>query len=383
MQAITMLYPFHVNGVGESTAPAALARAWRALDCDVRLVAPSVEQDYMPDVLCPALSGLARSLLFRLGGERRLKRFTEEFFLSHVDEDSVAYLWAGGVVDTLFQVVKERGALIVYERNRCVQSWLKPYLDQAYEQAGLRPEHGVTSQSIAREEAKLALADIVVSPGQSIERSLRESGVAPEKIISSAYGWDPETHPNAGRRPHEFSDAKTFLFVGEVSIRNGAHMLLDAWLTAGEPGELVLLGELEDALERTCSGALCKGSVRRETNPELLQELYLEADFLLNPCLDDNGALSMYAPMAHGVIPLATPMGGGSVIRPEHREGLILPPNDPEAWAQAIYQIARQTANDELGEMSQSVVKRAQNFTWSKVAQQRLEKLVQRLNMLK
>ena len=89
-----------------------------------------------------------------------------------------------------------------------------------------------------REE--MALADLVLAPGSFVERTIRE--FHPDKKIARApYGVDCEFwHPAARRRN---DGPLRFIYAGQLSLRKGIPVLLQAWQKAAlRDAELELVG---------------------------------------------------------------------------------------------------------------------------------------------
>ena len=74
----------------------------------------------------------------------------------------------------------------------------------------------------------------------------------------------------------------------------------------------------------------------RDDVPELVRRL----DILLLPSEEEPFGRALIEAMALGVPVLATDVGGPPEIVQDGREGYLLPPDRPEAWAQAILRIA-------------------------------------------
>jgi glycosyltransferase involved in cell wall biosynthesis len=74
----------------------------------------------------------------------------------------------------------------------------------------------------------------------------------------------------------------------------------------------------------------------REDVPELVRAL----DVLLLPSWEEPFGRALIEAMALGVPVIATNVGGPPEIVEEGREGYLLPPREPRAWAQAIGRLA-------------------------------------------
>jgi hypothetical protein len=86
------------------------------------------------------------------------------------------------------------------------------------------------------------------------------AGVPEHKLILTSYGWSPKRFPHfLSDKP--LSDTITVIFVGDVCVRKGAHLLLQAWEKAGIKGRLLLCGSMEPAIAETCSRILARSDV--------------------------------------------------------------------------------------------------------------------------
>jgi glycosyltransferase involved in cell wall biosynthesis len=93
----------------------------------------------------------------------------------------------------------------------------------------------------------------------------------------------------------------------------------------------------------------------REDVPELMRAL----DVLLLPSWEEPFGRSVIEAMALGVPVLATNVGGPPEIIEDGREGYLLPPRDPQAWAQALRRIAQRPDRGlELGRAGRGRVER-------------------------
>jgi glycosyltransferase involved in cell wall biosynthesis len=94
----------------------------------------------------------------------------------------------------------------------------------------------------------------------------------------------------------------------------------------------------------------------REDVPELMRAL----DILLLPSREEPFGRALIEAMALGVPVLATNVGGPTEIIADGREGYLLPPEQPQAWASAIGSIARTPGlGEELGRAGRTRVQGA------------------------
>ncbi len=368
-------FPIHCSGGWHSHSCLSLCEHMRAADLSVELHVPSSDtagrRAFTRDAVPPWLKGIVYRLdpSGSVAGELQRRRYRRA--LARAD---VAYLWAA-TPESIYTDVKEAGLPLCVERINCHRATSLPILEEAYRRAGLAPAHGISCASLAEERRKLALADWIFAPSSLVRRSLLEDGVPAEKVLSSSYGWSPERMSVAPRS--RVRDAPpTFLFVGSICIRKGAHLLLDAWAAAGVRGRLDLCGKVLPEVKRVAGLHLERPDVRARGHVEAIAQAYASADVLCLPTLEEGSPLVVYEAMAHGLAILTTPMGAGDVVR-DGIEGLVRDPYDREGW---IAELRRLAGDPELrNRLGAAARARAQEFTWQKVGARRRELLLSAL----
>ncbi len=380
MRPLKVLFPFHVNNRANSHVPVALCSHWRRQGLDVTLFAPSVDKELeksLPGLFKPALRSIRKNLAYRLGGLDYTRRAAERLFLKSLGGGDVAYLWAGGIAPDVAEQVKTRSAPLVLERINCNQVWSRKRLDSAYAVLGMQPGHGITEQGIESERRKLQLADHIFCPSPLVRQSLQDEGVAEEKLMQTSYGWAPERFSDAGTPRLRFSDSPTFLFVGMLCVRKGIPVLLEAWEQARINGRLILCGRVLDELDKRFVKQLARPDVRLMSHTDAIGELYGRADYFVFPSLEEGGPLVTYEAMAHGAVPMVSPMGAGAVVR-KGKDGFVVEETTVEAWSNAL-RSAMEIPSGELHRMSLAAIERAGDFTWERVAYRRAQLLEERV----
>ena len=140
---------------------------------------------------------------------------------------TVVWLWPNARLETV-EHLEAAGAFIVREMiNTHSATYRQILLDEA-ERSGLAGPMPITDEFVAAETAELALVDRVVSPSEGVDRSLLAAGVPEEKLYRSHFGWEAARFADVARctRPDR---PFTALFVGEITVRKGAHLALQAW----------------------------------------------------------------------------------------------------------------------------------------------------------
>ena len=313
----------------------------------------------------------AMPLLYRLPEpDHRLRRGVESAFLRALKPGDIAYIWPGVSLKT-FQQIKDRGNIIVSQRTNCHRVLAKRLLDQEYARIGWNGSHGITEAALHLESEKMSLVDFVYAMNPFVSKSLEEANVPKEKILPTSSAWDP--HRLKGKsRLREKEKVLTALFVGELSVRKGIHLLLESWKCSGVKGRLLLAGRVSREMEEKLAGLLAHQDVVKLGYQPDIGSAYRSADLFVCPSLEEGGPKVTYEAMGCGLPVLVSPMGAGPA-----RDGVcgsVIDSHDIDGWAAAF----RRFANDkELREKMGSAARvRAKEFTWQKVNAKRRESLL-------
>jgi glycosyltransferase involved in cell wall biosynthesis len=298
---------------------------------------------------------------------------SEKKFLAELKEGEVAYLWPAASLRT-HEILRQRGNPIILEGINTRMARARETLDRAYLAAGLEPRHGITDERIAEEEEKLGLARAIFAPSPGVEAGVQNSNLPADGVISTSYGARLEGRQRVVLRRNR---KLTFLFVGAVCIRKGAHQLLRAWSEAKVEGTLVLAGPIEPAVTAICSTELnrpdvqCMGFVRN------IDKLYWNADIFVLPSFEEGDPLATYEAAAFGLPIIASPMGAGR-IGADKGCALLVDPASPPTIAVALRQMSESAeVRSEWGSRAASAVK---SYSWAQVGATRVARLAALLN---
>lgn len=178
------------------------------------------------------------------------------------------------------------------------------------------------------EEYDLAGTILVLS--EKAEETFLAAGVAKEKLFRHQRGVDVARFTPAPAPPGKFRA----VFVGALIERKGVHHLLRVWRKlALRDAELVLVGTIHPEIEpvlRECAGpdVIVRGFVN-----DVAAE-YRAAAVHIFPSECEGSAKCTYEAAACG-LPQITTREAGDVVQ-HGVNGLIIPPNDPDALAAAI-----------------------------------------------
>ncbi len=213
---------------------------------------------------------------------------------------------------------------------------------------------------------KWALCDQVLVPSEYCWHSSIALGCDPAKLSLVPYGI-PEHWFELQPKPH----CGRVLFVGQVGLRKGNHVLAEACRLLKARGvafECRVAGPPQvDVTHPLFEGPTYLGQVPRSQ----VQEEFRCADLFVLPSLAEGMALVHLEAMACGVPVITTP-NCGSVVR-DGVDGFIVPIRDASALADRIQQILQ----DRLlrHQMSVAARQRAREFSWARYGERLLSAL--------
>ncbi|NJN43939.1 MAG: glycosyltransferase family 4 protein [Anaerolineae bacterium] len=211
--------------------------------------------------------------------------------------------WSGYSLVTL-RNAKAKSAITVLDRALAHPMVLDRLLQEEHEKYGI---HYPKQRVAPRIKQEIDEADYVCIPSDFVRETFRAEGVPDAKLIQIPFGVD-----SARFQPYPRPAGEGFraLFVGQVSIRKGAHTLLEAWKKLGwQDAELWLAGRVDLptpllAQYRDMPGVRFLGHVSS------IQGVFQQADVFVFPSLAEGSALVTYEAMASGLPVIVTLMLG-------------------------------------------------------------------------
>ena len=279
---------------------------------------------------------------------------------------AVAYVWPEPAVSIVRQI-RDAGIPIVRELVNCHQGTGKKILDAEYVRLGLAPRHPMTEHSIEFERQALDHYDAIFCSNPHAEQSMIDNGVPRHKIKEASFGWDPDRFRGHSKALPPI-DGATFIFVGSICVRKGAHLLMRYWARSRIRGRLILAGEVEPAIAEVCAGYLAREDVQVIKYTRDLGPYYRSANAFVFPSLEEGGPQVTYEAAGCGLPLITSPMGAGR-IAVDQSTGFILDPFDEAGWIAAMQAMAD---DRDLGRrMGDAAYQRALQFTWEKVGEAR------------
>ncbi len=203
--------------------------------------------------------------------------------------------------------------------------------------------------------ARYRATRLILAVSQFVAESLIPSGIPREKIEVVPDGVELPALSQAGARAAaraRFAVDSDALFLGCVGYllpEKGQQTLVRAMpaVLAAHPGARLLLagdGPLRASLEALArklgvAGAILFAGFLAEVEP-----VYRALDIFLFPSLAEPLGSSLLAAMSYSLPCIATASGGVLEVLQSQRNGILVPPGEPEAFAQAILALAAQPA---------------------------------------
>ncbi len=215
----------------------------------------------------------------------------------------------------------------------------------------------------ARRDAEVALADVIITNSNLTRDSHIAAGADPQKTFAVPLGAPPTI--SAVERDIDTSGGKlNLVWAGTLSLRKGAHYLLDAWRDHAlhRLADLSVYGAVQiprRLMEPALPGVTLHGSVVQPT----LFAAFQAADALVFPTLSDGFGMVVTEAFARGLPVITTDQAGAADLVEHGRNGLIIPAGDSAAIADAVQWCADNRSA--LHEMRLEALRTARNWQWS------------------
>jgi phosphatidyl-myo-inositol alpha-mannosyltransferase len=186
--------------------------------------------------------------------------------------------------------------------------------------------------------------DAAVAVSRACVSALQGRIQADFRIIPN--GVDAKTFAR-GRKLKRFDDGKlNVLFVARLEPRNGLDRLLESFHRAWRQvdARLLILGDgpLMPRYKAAVPPEMAKDVVFAGRVLEERPDWYATADVLCVPARIASFGVNLLEAMAAGKAILAADIEGFREVLQHGREGELLPPDDPGAWARALVRLARE-----------------------------------------
>jgi glycosyltransferase involved in cell wall biosynthesis len=207
-----------------------------------------------------------------------------------------------------------------------------PELDDGKRRYFLMRQHRRTE----RRRREWALADLVIVNSTFTRNSYADAGLDVSKVRIIPLGAPRVCEAGIESGSLEGRPLNV-LWAGTFGIHKGAHYLLSAWrkLAPGQKAVLHIFGASN--LPRKLTTDLLSSIALSPTIPRAaLFERYRAADVLVFPTLCDGFGMVVTEAFAQGLPVITTTRAGAAELVRHGENGLIVPPGDSEALAQAL-----------------------------------------------
>jgi alpha-maltose-1-phosphate synthase len=211
---------------------------------------------------------------------------------------------------------------------------------------------------LEQKRQEIGLADLVLVASRYVEATVRE--FYHDKAIARApYGVDVEFWTPAPLE--KAAKPLRFIYAGNVSLRKGVPLLIEAWVKAGlRDAELALVGSW--GLAESKRASLPPGVTWfPPCHPQELRECYRDSDVFVFPTYSDGFGLVLLEAMACGLPLIATEASvAPEIITPA--SGRLMPPGDLGRLVELLRWFDRN--RDELPAMGSEARSQAEGCTW-------------------
>jgi glycosyltransferase involved in cell wall biosynthesis len=264
-----------------------------------------------------------------------------------------------------FEAAKIRGKACIYDMPiGYYKAWEEKQQFLASKYADWLPPAGLTRYVRTEQKRKeMELADLVLAPSSFVMETIGDF-YPKKKLALAPYGvdldyWRPPS-PRASGGPLQF------IFAGQISIRKGAPVLLDAWHRAKiKDAQLKLVGSwnlASDHRESLPPGVTIVGPCSRDA----LRTHYWEADVFVLPSFFEGLSLASLEAMACGLpVIVSEVMSGMDLVTPD--TGQIATSGDVDALVESLRWFGGN--RDRLQPMKIAARKAVERFTWERYRQ--------------
>ena len=228
------------------------------------------------------------------------------------------------------------------------------------------PAGGLSSSRWVRPEQKIAemkLADCVLIACDFVRQTM--APYVSKKTVLAPYGVDSDFWCPGAERPR--SGPLRFIYAGQIGLRKGIPLLLQAWQAAALPdAELELAGTWQLA-ERKRAELPASVTCRPPCSREELRERYRAADVFVFPSFFEGFGLVLLEAMACGLPAIASTATAGPDVLDEH-SGRVIKAGDLDQLVESLRWFAAH--RDQLPAMSRAARTRAQHHTWERYRKQ-------------
>ena len=349
-------------------------KAMQLNQVEISLVGITSDRVFSDGFYRDAIPKWSKSLVYKALPDKVILKMAESIYFNSLSKDvDFAYLWPGISLST-YQSIKKRGLKIIFEGVNSPAGNIKKILDAEYTRLKLPAAHGITQQYIDDELERIALADYVYSCNPMMRSYFENIGVPKDNILDTSFGLSASAIlDTTSLKPQNQLGLPTFIFVGSIGVRKGAHLLLDYWVKSKLNAKLKLVGSIEEALKPLVNQYLADSRIEHIPFTSDLANIYKSADVFILPSLEEGSPLVTYLALGAGLPVIASPMGGGNIIA-DGLDGFLIEPHDENKWVECMRLLTEDAGLRQ--KLSHQSKHKALSYTWDVVGADRLNSLV-------
>jgi glycosyltransferase involved in cell wall biosynthesis len=248
----------------------------------------------------------------------------------------------------LRRLMQREGVDLVHTHSS-IDAWLAGFAAKSLHLPVVRSRHVSILVKRRRNFVYNALCDRIISSGEAIREVLITGGVDPEKIVAIPAGVDvAQFHPTVSGAAVRQEFGLNAPVIGTVAMfrhSKGHHVLLQAVpeILKSEPRAVFLWvgdGVGRPSLQQDITTAGLQTRVQLTGFRDDVAACLAAMDIVVLPSIQSDGvpqailqALAMRKPV------VASAVGGIPEVIQHQRTGVLVPPNDPQALAEAVVQV--------------------------------------------
>ncbi|SRR6266480_1588417 len=292
-----------------------------------------------------------------------------------IEKEPVDVLWGYNTSsETAFQWAKKRGIFCVLDQtighartqNEVMAAEFSAHAE--FFQHHYRP---FNQRWIAKQDAELELADLIVVGNDTCAQTLLSNGCSPEKIRTVPYGFDERLYSVSPNAKPDRSRPLRCLYIGALTPRKGIAYLLQAFrLIPKQLAFLTLVGPLDipaETFETYRPYVNWVGNVPRKD----VITYYENADCFIFPSLFEGSAIVLAEAVGAGLAIIQSASAGRGALH--DLNGLIVKDRSADAIVEAVTLLARD--RNRLIQMKEASVQLRDDYTWRRY-RQRIQELV-------
>ncbi len=275
----------------------------------------------------------------RIGGEFAL-RVNRHLLRSRFDpRDAAAFLYTTGALETC-ELMRQWGVPVVVDQIDPARVEEQLVAAEMQKWPGWQDRPGEIPESyFQRLTAEWRAADVVLVNSNWSRTALMQQGIDQGKIVVVPLCLGQKSLPAQAERATSSTAPLTVLWLGQVNLRKGIPYLFEAarqllstnvrFIVAGP------VGISAEKLATAPGNVSIVGRILKADTPKY----YAQADLFVLPTVSDGFAITQLEAMSSGLPVITTPNCGDVVTH--GTDGLIVPPCNSDALAQAILSLDR------------------------------------------